>query len=269
MTAVRDRDGDQLDEERDPSGPGLFPDRRRRRRQHSGARQRARRRLRAAAWPTIEAPGREPRQQDRQAAGASPPRSTPRRSRDADLPDDVQRPPRADRFAAGRCSSPMPPTTPAGCGRCRRPRRRPRPLAAGVATAPAQKPKPAAKPPAQKPMRCSATTRSPRSRAGSICRRRRNTTGRRSSRRCAPIARKMHATRQVNPSRRRAADRSRQRRSPAAEIRRDAAAVPAARRPEAGSPLARPHHRPAPGRAGDLSAAADRQLSSSVSCYPS
>ena len=67
------------------------------------------------------------------------------------------------------------------------------------------------------------------------------------------VARKIHASRHGDQrASRRAADRSRRRRSAAAEIRGDAAVVPAARRPEAGSALARPPDRPGKSRRADL-----------------
>src|SRR5262249_30169757 len=51
---------------------------------------------------------------------------------------------------------------------------------------------------------------------------------------------------------RHAADRSGVRRGPAAQVGGHAAVVPAARGPEAGSPRARPHHRPGTRRLDDL-----------------
>ena len=63
------------------------------------------------------------------------------------------------------------------------------------------------------------------------------------------IARKIHASRKADPRR---PDRSRRRRSPAAEVGGDAAVVPAARGPEARSAHAGPHHRPGKSRLDDL-----------------
>ena len=57
----------------------------------------------------------------------------------------------------------------------------------------------------------------------------------------------------LRAKRHRRADRSRRRRSPAAEIGRDAAVVPAARGSKAGSAHARPHHRAGKSRVDDLS----------------
>jgi hypothetical protein len=72
------------------------------------------------------------------------------------------------------------------------------------------------------------------------------------------IARKIHATRQANPTA--AGAPIDPERSTAAEIGSDAAVVPAARRPEARSPLAGAHHRAGIGGVADLRRVPPRYL---------
>ena len=71
----------------------------------------------------------------------------------------------------------------------------------------------------------------------------RNPTGRSVEKALRAIARKMHSTKQADPAAGMPPIDPELRRSGAAQVGGDAAAVPAARRPEARSPRARPHHR--------------------------